>query len=332
MPKELQPASGALRRRLFEVVFHAEDPAARAFDVVLIVAILTSVGVVMLDSVESLRADYRGAVLHRGVVLHGPVHVRVPAPPVDRPPAAALRAQLLRARGPALDPADVREPDRARSRGPALGPHPALAPDLPGAQAGQLPRRGRPTQPGARGEQAQDPGVHLRGAHPGDGHGLDDVPDRGGRERVRLDPPERLLGRRDGHDGRLRRHLAGHAAGPGGRADAHDHGLRDHRGADGDRDGRVEPGPGPGPPPRAVPPVPGSTSTTTTRTTASGAASTCSWGPETSAPPSWRRRGASPRRPSHSAGPPTHDGPGVRPAHDARAERRGQAAGSYRRG
>ena len=59
MPKELEPAAGPLRRRLFEIVFHAEDPVARAFDVVLIVAILASVGVVMLDSVEPLRAEHR---------------------------------------------------------------------------------------------------------------------------------------------------------------------------------------------------------------------------------------------------------------------------------
>ena len=59
MPKELEPATGALRRRLFEVVFRADDPPARAFDLVLIVAILASVGVVMLDSVETLRAEHR---------------------------------------------------------------------------------------------------------------------------------------------------------------------------------------------------------------------------------------------------------------------------------
>ncbi len=58
MADELSPAPGPRRRRLFEVVFHAEDRAGRLFDVVLIVAILASVGVVMLDSVESLRTHY----------------------------------------------------------------------------------------------------------------------------------------------------------------------------------------------------------------------------------------------------------------------------------
>ena len=56
---ELEPAPGRVRKRLFEIVFHADDPLARAFDVVLIGAILTSVGVVMLDSVQSIEAHYR---------------------------------------------------------------------------------------------------------------------------------------------------------------------------------------------------------------------------------------------------------------------------------
>ena len=60
MAEELHPAPGPLRRRLFEVVFHADDRAGRVFDVVLIAAILASVAVVMLDSVETLRANYVG--------------------------------------------------------------------------------------------------------------------------------------------------------------------------------------------------------------------------------------------------------------------------------
>ena len=61
MSKDLEPASGPLRRRLFEIVFHADDPLGRAFDVVLIAAILASVGVVMMDSVETLHAEHRTA-------------------------------------------------------------------------------------------------------------------------------------------------------------------------------------------------------------------------------------------------------------------------------
>lgn len=47
-----------LRQRLHDTIFQHDDPAERAFDVVLIVAILLSVLVVMLDSVASISARY----------------------------------------------------------------------------------------------------------------------------------------------------------------------------------------------------------------------------------------------------------------------------------
>ena len=52
---EFEPAAGALRRRVYSVVFLSDTPAGRAFDLALIVAIVASVGVVMLDSVASVR-------------------------------------------------------------------------------------------------------------------------------------------------------------------------------------------------------------------------------------------------------------------------------------
>lgn len=52
-----------LRHRLHEIIFEADTPAGKWFDVVLIVSIVASVGVVMLDSVEVWRARY-GGVLH----------------------------------------------------------------------------------------------------------------------------------------------------------------------------------------------------------------------------------------------------------------------------
>ena len=58
----IRPAEGRLRRRLYEIVFHAEDPVAKAFDEILIVAILASVGVVMLESVGSVQARYPTAL------------------------------------------------------------------------------------------------------------------------------------------------------------------------------------------------------------------------------------------------------------------------------
>ena len=44
------------RRRIYEIIFEADTPAGKAFDVVLLIAVLLSVIVVILDSVESYNA------------------------------------------------------------------------------------------------------------------------------------------------------------------------------------------------------------------------------------------------------------------------------------
>lgn len=46
------------RSRLNEIIFGADTPAGKAFDLVLIVAILSSLAVVMLDSVKSINREY----------------------------------------------------------------------------------------------------------------------------------------------------------------------------------------------------------------------------------------------------------------------------------
>jgi voltage-gated potassium channel len=46
------------RRRLHEIIFEADTPAGKAFDVVLIVSILVSVAAVMLESVAGIRATH----------------------------------------------------------------------------------------------------------------------------------------------------------------------------------------------------------------------------------------------------------------------------------
>lgn len=48
----------SLRARLRDIIFQHDSPAERAFDAVLIVAILLSVFVVMLDSIEAVRARF----------------------------------------------------------------------------------------------------------------------------------------------------------------------------------------------------------------------------------------------------------------------------------
>ena len=50
------------RPKLHEVIFEAETPAGKAFDVALLVAIVVSVVVVMLESVPQIRAEYGPAL------------------------------------------------------------------------------------------------------------------------------------------------------------------------------------------------------------------------------------------------------------------------------
>lgn len=61
--REDQKPAGGWRRRLHEVVFQSDTKAGRAFDIVLIGAILGSVVVVMAESMASVRARY-GQTLH----------------------------------------------------------------------------------------------------------------------------------------------------------------------------------------------------------------------------------------------------------------------------
>lgn len=51
-----QPPGGRLRHRLHEIIFEADTPAGKLFDSLLLLAIGTSVVVVVLDSVASIRA------------------------------------------------------------------------------------------------------------------------------------------------------------------------------------------------------------------------------------------------------------------------------------
>ena len=47
-------SSNRLRAKLHEIIFEADTPAGKLFDVLLIVSILASVVMVMLDSVSSI--------------------------------------------------------------------------------------------------------------------------------------------------------------------------------------------------------------------------------------------------------------------------------------
>ncbi|MHC4837234.1 MAG: ion transporter [Planctomycetota bacterium] len=50
------------RQKLYLIIFEAETPVGRAFDIGLILAILASVAVVMLESVPAVREDYHDAL------------------------------------------------------------------------------------------------------------------------------------------------------------------------------------------------------------------------------------------------------------------------------
>lgn len=53
-----QPAKGQLRERVFRVIFGTRTPAGKLFDVLLLWAIVISVALVMLESVEDIRMRY----------------------------------------------------------------------------------------------------------------------------------------------------------------------------------------------------------------------------------------------------------------------------------
>ena len=50
--------SDPLRSRLHEIIFEADTPAGKAFDVALLVCILVSVAAVSLESVASIREEF----------------------------------------------------------------------------------------------------------------------------------------------------------------------------------------------------------------------------------------------------------------------------------
>lgn len=55
-------ADGGRRERIYEIVFEADTPAGRFFDVALLIAILLSVLAVLLESIESIDSEYGGVL------------------------------------------------------------------------------------------------------------------------------------------------------------------------------------------------------------------------------------------------------------------------------
>lgn len=61
---ERRGPDASLRHRLHEIIFEADTPAGKAFDVALLFLIAASVIVVMLESIDSLRFNYRELFLY----------------------------------------------------------------------------------------------------------------------------------------------------------------------------------------------------------------------------------------------------------------------------
>jgi len=68
-PYENRPSHAGWRRDLYDIIFGADTPPGKAFDIGLILAILASVIVVMLDSVQSI-----SAVHHHNLYMLYPDH------------------------------------------------------------------------------------------------------------------------------------------------------------------------------------------------------------------------------------------------------------------
>ncbi|UYF99128.1 MULTISPECIES: ion transporter [unclassified Halomonas] len=58
MSLHLAPGPEGLRSQLFHIIFESDTPGAKAFDLALIIAILTSVTIIILGSVESIAQPY----------------------------------------------------------------------------------------------------------------------------------------------------------------------------------------------------------------------------------------------------------------------------------
>jgi voltage-gated potassium channel len=62
VPDSYGKPAGGLRRRMFDVIFEADTPAGRRFDILLVCVILLSILAVILDSVPSLQSGWNEAL------------------------------------------------------------------------------------------------------------------------------------------------------------------------------------------------------------------------------------------------------------------------------
>ena len=57
-PEESRPDEG-WRERLYEIIFESNTKSGKLFDIVLVILILSSISVIMLESIESVYIKYK---------------------------------------------------------------------------------------------------------------------------------------------------------------------------------------------------------------------------------------------------------------------------------
>ena len=149
-----------VRHRTYVVIFGHDTRAGRLFDVLLIVSIITSVLVIMLESVASVHAEYGGALraaewfftlLFTVEYVTRLWCVSRPLTYTKKPPGPHR---------PACGASDLRLLARPWAAGPHRRANPARAQGLPHLEAGALRRGGPHSGPGTEGQPVQD--HHLR--------------------------------------------------------------------------------------------------------------------------------------------------------------------------
>lgn len=68
-PEELSGGPSPWQQTLYNVIFKADTPAGKGFDLILLLAIVLSILVVMLSSVESIQAVHGTQLCHLGWVF-----------------------------------------------------------------------------------------------------------------------------------------------------------------------------------------------------------------------------------------------------------------------
>ena len=139
----LRPGRSRWARKLYLVIFEADTPAGKAFDVALLLAILVGLLVVSLDSVTAIAATHGRLLARVEWVLSVLFSIEYRLAPGVPAKPAALRVQLLRPGRSAQPAADVHGPLLARGKVSRRHPLVPVAEDISRPQVGSLRSLGR---------------------------------------------------------------------------------------------------------------------------------------------------------------------------------------------